>query len=586
MPVLPTDILSLSSRTNGVVTHTILIEGEEIPSTVEVYSIDIWSELNRIPRAKVVILDGSTSEQTFKVSEEEWFVPGNSIEIQLGYQSEETTVFKGIVTGQAIKMRSNGNSILTVDCTDPAIKLTTIPQSRYFYDSTESEVFETIIGGYSDLTADVEATEFTHKEILQFQSTDWDFILSRVDVNGLFCNVEGGTISIKAPDFGQEPVETVSYGNNLLEIDAEMDGTNQLGGVKGTSWDYSKTEPSEVDAASASPVTPGNLSSTDLSGSFENEEWSLRAGAKIPSEVLQTWADAKLMKHELAKIRGRAKIRGLPTVKPGTVVTLEGVGDRFNGNAFVSGIKYSFYQGEWLMDLQFGLSPEWFSEQYKISENSAAGMLPSVSGLQIGLVTQIEEDPDGDERILVRLPMIDTQEQGVWARVATAGAGNNRGVIIRPEIDDEVVVGFIHGDPNQPIILGSLNSANNPAPIPASDDNHEKGWVSRGEVKMLLNDDAPSLIIEMPSGKKVAVDDDAGEIAVEDENGSSMVMNSDGISLESPADITIKATGDLNLEGTNINVKANAGFKAEGAASAEVSSSGSTTIKGSIVQIN
>ncbi len=586
MPVLPTDILSSNARTNGVVTHTILVEGEEVPSTVEVYSIDIWNELNRIPRAKVVILDGNTSDQTFKVSEEDWFVPGNEIEIQLGYESEENTVFKGIVTGQSIKMRSNGNSVLTVDCTDSAIKLTTIPKSRYFYDATESEVFETIIGEYGNVSADVEATQFIHKEILQFQSTDWDFIQSRADINGLFCHVEGGTISIKKPDFGQEPVETVVYGSNLLEFDAEMDGTNQMGSVKGISWDYSKTEPSEVDAASSSPVTPGNISSDDLSGSFENKEWSLRAGAKIPSEVLQTWANAKLMKHELAKVRGRAKIRGLSTINPGAVITLEGVGDRFNGNAFVSGVKHSFYKGEWLMDVQFGLSPEWFSEQYNISEEAAAGMLPSVSGLQIGLVTQIEEDPDGDERILVRLPMIDTEEQGVWARLATAGAGDNRGVIIRPEIDDEVVVGFIHGDPNQPIILGSLNSANNPAAIAASDDNHEKGWVSRGEIKMLINDDDPSVVIEMPSGKKISVDDDAGEIIMEDENGNSMVMNSDGITVESPSDINIKATGDLNFEGTNINVKANAGFKAEGSASAEVSSSGTTTIKGSIVQIN
>jgi hypothetical protein len=63
-------------------------------------------------------------------------------------------------------------------------------------------------------------------------------------------------------------------------------------------------------------------------------------------------------------------------------------------------------------------------------------------------------------------------------------------------------------------------------------------------------------------------------------------MNSDGISLESAADVTIKASGDCNLEGININAKANVGFKAEGSATAEISSSGSTTVKGSIVQIN
>jgi Rhs element Vgr protein len=586
MPILPTGSLLNGLQSNGVVTLTIIVNGEEIPSTVQVYSVDIWHELNRIPRSKLGILDGNAAEETFSVSEDEWFVPGNEIEIQIGYESNEETVFKGVVTGQSIKVRSNGNSILMVDCADPAVKLTTVPKSRYFYDVTESDIFETIISAYGGLLPDVEPTSFSHKELLQFQSTDWDFILTRADVNGLFCLADGGTIAIKSPDFGQEPVAAVRYGNNLLEIDAEIDGTNQFGGVKGFSWDYSKTESSEVDAASVSPVTPGNLTSGDLSGHFENNEWALRAGAKITSEVLQKWADSKLMKHELAKVRGRAKIRGISGVKPGTVITLEGVGDRFNGNAFVSGVKHQFYKGEWLMDIQFGLSPKWFSEEYKISESPAAGMLPSVSGLQIGLVTQIEGDPDGDERILVRMPMIDTEEQGVWARLATFGAGDNRGFIFRPEIGDEVVVGFIHGDPNQPIILGSLNSSAKPAPITVSDDNHEKGLISRGEVKIILNDDDPSVLLEMPSGKKVSVNDADGEILLEDENGNKVLINSDGISLESPSDVTLNATGDLNIEATNINLKANAGFKAEGSASAEISSTGTTTVKGSIVQIN
>lgn len=586
MPLLPTDLLQNGLQTHGVVTITVLVDGQELPSTVKVYSVDIWHELNRIPRAKVAILDGNAAEETFSVSEEDWFVPGKEIEIQIGYQADEETVFKGIVTGQSIKVRSNGNSMLMVDCADPAVKLTTVPKSRYFYDIAESDAFETIISQYNGLTADIEATSYTHKELLQFQSTDWDFILTRADVNGLFCTAEGGTIAIKSPDFGQEPVAEVKYGTNLLEIDAEIDGTNQFGGVKGFSWDYSLSETSEVDGSSVSPVTPGNLSSGDLSGSLENSEWALRAGSKISSEVLQKWADSKLMKHELAKVRGRAKIRGMNGVKPGTMISLQGVGDRFNGNAFVSGVKHQYYKGEWLMDVQFGLSPKWFSDEYKISENPAGGMIPSVSGLQIGLVTQIQDDPDGDERILVRLPMIDTEEQGVWARLATFGAGDNRGFIFRPEIEDEVVVGFIHGDPNHPIILGSLNSSAKPAPIPASDDNHEKGLVSRGEVKIILNDDDPSVLLEMPSGKKVSVNDADGEILLEDENGNKVLINSDGISLDSPSDIALKATGDLNIEATNINLKANAGFKAEGSASAEVSSTGTTTIKGSLVQIN
>jgi len=202
------------------------------------------------------------------------------------------------------------------------------------------------------------------------------------------------------------------------------------------------------------------------------------------------------------------------------------------------------------------------------------------------LVTQIENDPDGDDRILVRLPVVDAGEQGVWARIATVGAGDIRGFVFRPEIGDEVVVGFIHDDPNQPIILGSANSSANPSPITPSDDNHEKGLITRGEIKLLINDDHPSVLIEMPSGKKVSVNDDDGEIVITDDHGNSVVMNANGLLLESSADITIKASGDLNLEGTNVNIKANASLKAEGSASADISSTGTTSVQGSLVQIN
>ena len=63
-------------------------------------------------------------------------------------------------------------------------------------------------------------------------------------------------------------------------------------------------------------------------------------------------------------------------------------------------------------------------------------------------------------------------------------------------------------------------------------------------------------------------------------------MSSDGIELESNSDIKMKASGDIIMEGTNIELKASAGLNAEGGASAAFTSSGSTEIQGSIVQIN
>jgi uncharacterized protein involved in type VI secretion and phage assembly len=215
-----------------------------------------------------------------------------------------------------------------------------------------------------------------------------------------------------------------------------------------------------------------------------------------------------------------------------------------------------------------------------------SGIIPSISGLQIGVVSQLESDPDGEDRILVQIPIINNEEEGIWARVATLDAGENRGSFFRPEIGDEVIIGFINDDPNDAVVLGMLNSSAKPAPIVASDENNEKGFVTRSEMKMIFNDDKISYTLETPKGKKVILDEDADVIKIEDEHSNTLTLNKDGISMESGKDIKIKAKGDIKMEGTNINVKASAQFKAEGSSGSELKSGAVTVVKGSQVKIN
>ena len=186
----------------------------------------------------------------------------------------------------------------------------------------------------------------------------------------------------------------------------------------------------------------------------------------------------------------------------------------------------------------------------------------------------------------MKIPIIDAEKQGVWCRVSTLDAGENRGSFFRPEIEDEVIVGFINEDPNDPVVLGMLHSSAKPAPIVAADDNHIKGFVTRSEMKLTFDDDKISVTIETPAGKKIVMDEDAGVITIEDENSNIITMDSSGIIMESAGDIGIKASGDVTIEGTNVGIKANAEFKAEGSAGAEVSTSAIAVLKGSLVQIN
>ncbi len=573
-----------TSKSADLVTFKILIDGQELSKAYQVKGIMISKELNRIPMAQITLIDGDASARDFELSNEDLFIPGKEIEITAGYHSDETTIFKGIVIKHNLKIRS-GSTQLIIECKDEAVKLSVGRKSKYFYESTDSDIFDEIIGAYG-LDSDIEATTYAHLELVQYNASDWDFIVSRAQANGKICVVDDGVITIKAPEVGQEEIETITFGGSLLDFDAEIDARHQVNSVSSYAWNYADQELLEIEGSDPGISLNGNLSPGDLSDTIGLENLELRHGGTVTDTELQQWADAKWLFQQLAKVRGRVKFQGIATVKPNTILKLEGVGDRFNGNVYVSGVRHNITDGNWTVDAQFGLNPKWFSETYDINTPAASGLLPAIDGLQIGIVSQLEDDPDGEERILVQIPIINNEEQGIWCRVASLDAGENRGAFFRPEIGDEVIIGFINKDPNDAIVLGMLHSSAKPAPITAADDNHEKGFVTRSEMKVLFDDDKKTINITTPAGKRIALDEDAGTIVIEDENSNVVTIDSAGILMESAGNIELKASGDINIEGTNVNIKANAALKAEGAAGAEVSSGATAVLKGSLVQIN
>jgi len=571
-------------KSADLVTFTVLINGEELSAKHQVKNIVVEKEINRVPFAQLVFFDGEAAEEDFSLSNEELLIPGNEIEIKAGYHNDEETVFKGIIIKHNLKVREN-TSMLLIECRDEVVKMTIGRKNNYYYESTDSEIIEEIVGTYG-LSAEVESTEYGHKELVQYQSSDWDFVMTRAQANGKVCIVENGEMTVVAPSLSEEEIETVAFGSTLLSFDSEIDARHQFDSITSYAWNPSEQEIVEAEANDPGLTLNGNLDVSQLAEVIGLENLELKHGGNYNSTVLQSWSDSKSLFQQLSKVRGRIKFQGIAAATPGALIKLEGVGDRFNGKVYLSAVRHSISDGNWTADAQFGINPKWFSETYDINPMPASGLLPAINGLQIGVVTQLEEDPDAEERILVQLPIINNEEQGIWARVASLDAGENRGAFFRPEIGDEVILGFINDDPNHAVVLGMLHSSAKPAPIVAADENHEKGFVTRSEMKLMFDDDKKSITIETPGGKKIVLDEDAGSIIVEDENSNTFTLDSSGVSLESGSDFNIKATGDVNIEGTNINVAANAQFKAEGSAGAEVSTSAIAVLKGSLVQIN
>ena len=579
---------TIPEKAKGAVTFTVKIGGQAIPQTFQVYSVNVIKEVNRIPMAKLAIIDGEPAKNDFAVSTANVFLPGKEIEIFAGRKSTEDLIFKGIIVKHGIAVRKNGASQLQLECKDKAFKMTMGRKSDYYTEMKDSDIANKLLGNYGLSTGTIDDTKKKFPEMVQYDISDWDFLVSRMDINGKLVIVNDGKVDIKAPDFTITPVISLEYGATIHEFDAEMDARNQYKAVKAVAWDHSSQELIEKNGQSPSKVKEnGNFTTSQLADVTGLNEIILRHGGNVSPEELQAWADAYWQRSKMAKIRGRVSFDGFASVKPGDLIELKGLGDRFNGKVFSSGVRHDLVNGGWITSVQFGMSPEWFSEQFIPISSAAKNLIPPIQGLHIGVVGQLEKDPAGEDRVLIKMPMVDIGGDGTWARVATLDAGKSRGSFFRPDIGDEVIVGFVNNDPRDAVILGMLNSSKLPAPLQPKDDNKEKGFFFSSKMKIVFQEEDKSMTFETPGGNKFIISEKEKGITLQDQNGNKILLNKDGITLESSKKMILKASkGDIEIEGINVKQKAQAEFKAEGAGGVEVSSSAIAKFKGSLVQIN
>jgi Rhs element Vgr protein len=571
-------------------TFTVMVGGVDVTAKFGIVSAMVNKAINRIPVAEIVLYDGTHSKSHFELSDTSDFIPGKEVIIKAGYAKDEKNIFTGIIIKQSIKAPLNSPSTLLLELKDKSIKATINRKNKYFFDKKDSEIIEDVLGG---LKGDVTATDTQHKEMVQYYSTDWDFVLSRAEANGLLAFVEDGKINIKKPDFSVKGDSlNLTYGDNIVDVEAEMDARDQYASVTTKDWDYSKQEIVKKQTSSSDMSTEeGNITGKTLSDVLGSVDLLLQHSGKLLDGELTAWGKAKLLRSRMAKIKGRVRIYGTNAIKPGDMINLDGLGKRFNGGAFVSGITHSFSANSiWYTDINFGFSDEWAYERYdNMVDKPSAGLLPAVNGLVTGLVTDIVDEDGGEFRVRVRVPLISDGDKGVWARIVSADAGNGRGILIRPEKDDEVIMGFINDDPRDPVILGMVYSKKNKVPdkLTPDKDNKMKGWITKGGTEISINDKDQIITIITKGKNSIIIDDKKKSITLEDQTKNKIVMDDKGILMDTPKDLNLKAKGKINIEATkDATVKSSMKFTASGTSGSEVSSSGQTVIKGSLLKLN
>ena len=225
---------------------------------------------------------------------------------------------------------------------------------------------------------------------------------------------------------------SVAYGTGIYDLEMEMDGRLQTEVVTAASWDMANQAVLSSELTDVDAPAQGNIEGATLAQDVGVDKIELKHGGVLSQQELDAWAEAQLRKSRLAKIRGTVRFQGNGDVKPGVLVDLGGLGERFNGIAYVSGVRQALGGGDWETSIQVGFDPHWHFQNFPINAAPATGFYPAINGLQVGVVTQLQDDPAGEDRVLVRLPVINPDAEGIWTRIATLDAGENRGTVFGP----------------------------------------------------------------------------------------------------------------------------------------------------------
>jgi len=197
-----------------------------------------------------------------------------------------------------------------------------------------------------------------------------------------------------------------------------------------------------------------------------------------------------------------------------------------------------------------------------------------INGIVTGIVTN-NRDEEGLGRIKVKFPWLSEENETDWAKVMSFMAGKERGGFFLPEVGDEVLVAFEHGDINYPYVIGALwNNEDNPPETNSDGKNNIRKIRSRSGHEIVFNDDDTSkqekIEIHTKGGHKILLDDSAGQEKIEiiDKTGSNkMTIDSvqNSISIESAMQLKIKAQVIEIEAGATMTIKAGAVLNIQGA---------------------
>jgi uncharacterized protein involved in type VI secretion and phage assembly len=462
----------------------------------------------------------------------------------------------------------------------------------------------------------------SNTELTQENVSDWEFLSRLADLAGAEIAVIDGKLDFLVPQPPSvAPAPTTSAhqsplvleaGRNLVSLRACVTSAEQVPQVEVRGWDFlhkqavSATAPAEAPATELPDVTPAKLAKAFASPNFVATDVPYRS-----QRAAQTAATA-LAAHlagAFAEVEGVAK--GNPKLRAGAAVALANVGKPFEGRYTLSSTRHLFSQEAGYTTSFVAAGRQERSLYGLASQGGGGGRRDLVAGLVPAVVSDVK-DPEKLGRVRLTFPWLAADYTSGWARTVQLGGGPQRGTLILPEVGDEVLVGFEQGDFDAPYVLGGLhNGTDKPPTTPVDVVDGSSGavngryFVSRtghrldftesasaaNEVKLATGDGKHVFTLDQKATKVTLHSD--GSITIEAKNGVTVDAGSgpldlkgQKVSITSQSDVIVNANAKLTLTGNSEATLKGAQAKVEGTAAAELTASGSVTVRGGIVRIN
>jgi phage protein D len=513
----------------------------------------------------------------------------SAVEPDASGRLQRETLIKGEITALEPEFVAKGQAQLVVRGFDKSHRAFRETKAVAYLNVKDSDLASQIAGS-AGLSTQIDTTSVVYDHVYQDNQTDLAFLTERAWRIGFECYVADGKLHFRQPEAGQSETATVKWGENLVSFHPRLSLAEQVDEVSVHGWDPEKME-AIVGTASRSNLKPSANGASDASkaSSFGSGLDVIVDQPVVSQSEATKMAEARFNERTGAFIVADGKAINAPAIRAGKVVKLEGLGTKFDGKYLVTAATHTFDVEGWRVNFEVrGLRTGLIGDA--LGQDRPLKRWPGV----VTAVVTNTDDPNDWGRVKVKFPWITNDAESWWARLVGAGAGPDAGMFLVPDVGDEVLVAFEHGDFNRPIVLGGLwNGKHAIPPEGASGSQGERPlvreWRSRTGHFMAMYDNADDKIqietsdghmilldkankkieIKTAGGHTVLMDDQGKKVLIKTTNGHSCAIDDNPpgkIALDTSGDVQIKAGMNLKLEaGINVDIKAGAQVNVKGA---------------------